>query len=145
MLTCQILAETKSAEQKWARELESTATAFPVIPFDFNVVPASEASSPAEYGPIVFVDADYAKTPTVCDGYLDRGEGHVGMLVEMETQHLRVIHLVDVIAREDQNVGRLFARDRINVLIDRVGRAKVPMLTDAFLRRQDLDELPELF
>ena len=38
----------------------------------------------------------------------------------------------------------LFAHDRIEVLVDRVGRALIPVLAHALLRRQDLDELAEL-
>ena len=62
----------------------------------------------------------------------------------MEPQHLLVVHLVDVIAGEHDDVARVLADDRVEVLVHRVGGALVPVLADALLRRQDLDELAEL-
>jgi hypothetical protein len=80
--------------------------------------------------------------PTIRD--LDRGQRHVGVLLEMEPQHLRVVHLVDVVARQHDDVPRRLAHDRVEVLVHGVGRAEVPVLAHALLRRQDLDELAEL-
>ena len=65
-------------------------------------------------------------------------------VLDVRLQHLPVIHLVDVIAGQDDDVARVLAGDRIEVLIDGVGRALVPVLADALLRRDDLDELAEL-
>ena len=59
-------------------------------------------------------------------------------------QHPRVVHLVDVIAREHDQVPRILAQDRVEVLVDRVGGAEIPVLADALLRAEDLDELAEL-
>ena len=39
----------------------------------------------------------------------------------------------------------VFLHDRIQVLVDGVGGALVPMLADALLRRQNLDELAQFF
>ena len=63
----------------------------------------------------------------------------------MRAEHPRVIHLVDVIARQHDQVARTLTRDGIEILIHGVRRALIPMLADAFLRRQNLDELAELF
>ena len=84
------------------------------------------------------------KRERVRDRHFDRGDRRVGALLEMEPQHLRVVHLVDVVAREHDDVARRLARDRVEVLIDGVGRAEIPVLADPLLRRQDLDELAEL-
>ena len=62
-------------------------------------------------------------------------------VVDVELQHLAVIHLVDVIAGQDDDVARVFALDRVHVLVDGVGGALVPVLADALLWRDDLDEL----
>src|SRR5262249_29962874 len=62
----------------------------------------------------------------------------------METQHARVVHFVDVIAREHDEVLRVFAHDRVQILVNRVGSALVPMLAHALLRRENLDELTPL-
>ena len=57
---------------------------------------------------------------------------------------LAVIHLVDVVAGQDHDVlGPLFF-ERVDVLIDGVGRALVPLLVDPLLRRHDVDELAQL-
>ena len=63
----------------------------------------------------------------------------------MRLQHLPVVHLVDVIAGQDDDVARILADDGVEVLIDGVGGALVPVFADALLRRQDLDELAQLF
>ena len=63
----------------------------------------------------------------------------------MEAQHLRVVHLVDVIAGQHDHVLGVFLHDRIQILVDGVGGALVPVLADALLRRQNLDELAQLF
>ena len=67
----------------------------------------------------------------------------VGAALLMETQHPGVVHLVDVIARQDDEVARTLADDRVEVLVDGVGRALVPVLADPLLGRQDLDELAQ--
>ena len=61
----------------------------------------------------------------------------------MLLQHQAVVHLVDVIAGEDENVLRLLGADGIDVLVDGVGGAHVPVLADALHGRQDFDELAQ--
>ena len=57
-------------------------------------------------------------------------------------KHRLVIHLVDVIAREDHEVLRSVAVDDVDVLEHRVGRAGVPLvLGDALTGRQDVETL----
>ena len=68
----------------------------------------------------------------VLDRNLDRRERHGGAALLMEAQHLRVVHLVDVIAREHDDVLQDFLHDRIQVLVHGVGRALIPVLADAF-------------
>ena len=48
-----------------------------------------------------------------------------------------------MIARQHDHVLRRLAHDRVQVLVHGVGGAQVPVLADALLRRQDLDELAE--
>src|SRR5262249_31167270 len=91
------------------------------------------------------VDADDAETAAFFGRNLDGRQRDVRAAIHMEAQHLRVIHLVDVITREDEDVRRFLAFDGIEVLIDGVGRAEVPVLAHALLWRQDFDELAELF
>ena len=44
----------------------------------------------------------------------------------MELQHRRVVHLVDMVARENEHIIRVIALDKADVLIDGVRRALVP-------------------
>ena len=65
-------------------------------------------------------------------------------LLAVEGDHGGVIHLVDVVAGQDQGVARGGLLDRVDVLIDGVGGALVPVLGDALLGRDDLDVLVQL-
>ena len=72
------------------------------------------------------------------------GDGQVGAAVAVEVDHGGVVHLVDVVAGEDQGVAGAGLLDRVDVLVDGVGRPLVPVLGDPLLRRDDLDVLVEL-
>ena len=87
---------------------------------------------------------DDAEPRCVRERHLEAGERGVGVPLDVKAQHLRVVHLVHVIARQHDDVARRFLRDGIQVLEDRVRGAEIPVLADPFLRRQDLDELAEL-
>src|SRR5205807_5548376 len=63
--------------------------------------------------------------------------------IEMLLEHLGVVHFVDVIAGEDKNVFRAFAADGVNVLVDGVGGAAIPLFADAHLRRKNFDKFAE--
>jgi hypothetical protein len=49
------------------------------------------------------------------------GEGDVGAGVDMLAEHLAVVHLVDVVAGEDEDVPGLLGADGVDVLVDGVG------------------------
>ena len=51
------------------------------------------------------------------------GDGAVGAVLLVEAQHLGVVHLVDVVAGEDQHVVRVVPLDEVDVLVDGVGGA----------------------
>ena len=83
----------------------------------------------------VFVRFDHAETS---GGFPRRdfegGDGDVCAGFDVLLEHLLIIHFVDVIAGEDEDEVRLLAADRIDVLVDGVGGALVPVLRDAHLR-----------
>src|SRR5437762_12769073 len=54
-----------------------------------------------------------------------------------------IVHLVDVIASQDQDIFRRVAAQDIEVLVDRISGTLVPIGSDALLGRQQLDELAE--
>ena len=91
------------------------------------------------------VNRDDPESRAVGQRDFDRRERHRRAALLMEPEHARVVHLVHVIARQHDHVLRALAHDRVQVLIDRVGGPLVPVLADALLRREDLDELAELF
>ena len=69
---------------------------------------------------------------------------HLGVRVHVLLQHAGVVHLVDVIAGEDDHVLRLFRADGVDVLVHGVRRTLVPALGDALHGRQDFDKFSEL-
>ena len=62
----------------------------------------------------------------------------------MLAQHAPVVHLVNVVAREDERVLGLLRADGIDVLVNRIGRAHVPVFAHPLHGRKDLDELAHL-
>ena len=70
---------------------------------------------------------------------------HVGVLLDVLHEHRLVVHLVDVIARQDDDVFRRVALDDVDVLIHGVGRAGIPgAVRDALARGQDVEALVAL-
>ena len=68
------------------------------------------------------------------NGHLGRRNCQVRALGIMEIDHLAVIHLVDVIARKDQDMVWLFILDRVDILIERISRALIPAIIETLLR-----------
>jgi hypothetical protein len=62
----------------------------------------------------------------------------------MLLHHLAVIHFVDVIAGEDEDVFGLLGADGINVLINGVGGALIPLVADPLHGGKHFDELSDL-
>ena len=62
----------------------------------------------------------------------------------MKRDHIRVVHLVDMITGENQGILRGGLLDGVHILVDRVGRSLIPVLGNALLRRDDLDIFVEL-
>src|ERR1700723_3800424 len=90
----------------------------------------------------VLVGFEHAETS---GGFLGRnfegGDGDVCAGFEMLRQHFLIIHFVDVIAGEDEDEVGLFRADGIDVLVNGVGGALIPVLRDAHLRSEDFDEI----
>ena len=73
-----------------------------------------------------------------------RADGQVGAGFDVALDQLGVVHLVDVVAGQDHHVLRPLFLDGVDVLVDGVGGALIPVLVDALLRGNDLDELAQL-
>ena len=91
----------------------------------------------------VFVDVDHSETRRFLEIDLNGGESDVGSGVAVLLHHLAVIHFVDVVAGKNQDVLGLLGADGINVLIDRVGCALIPLIADALHGRKNFDELAD--
>ena len=84
------------------------------------------------------------KRPAASAGVdFDGGHGDVGAGIHVLLQHLSVVHLVDVVAGKNDDVVGALAADGIDVLVDGVGGAQVPVGGDAHLRRKNFDEFAE--
>ena len=93
----------------------------------------------------VGVDLHHAELPgRRLHAHRQRADRQVGAALDVALDQLGVVHLVDVIAGQNHDVFRPFLLDRVDVLVDGVGRALIPVLVDPLLRRDDLDELAQL-
>ena len=81
-----------------------------------------------------------AEAACLLQRHLQHRDGAVCVLLFVIAQHVRIVHAVDVVAREDDDVFGVILVDERHVLIDGVCRALVPVgffLT--LVGRQDLD------
>ena len=92
----------------------------------------------------IAVDLHHAKVIGLTGIDQDGGQSHVSPSGQVLVQHELVIHLVNVIAGKDDDVLGLLRADGVNILVNRVGGAQVPVFTDALHRRQDLNEFAQL-
>ena len=78
------------------------------------------------------------------NGHLHAADRDVRAALLMERKQRPVVHLVDVVAGEDQDgLGPVLMND-VQILVDGIGRAAIPNLAELLLRRHDVDELAEL-
>ena len=93
----------------------------------------------------LLVDMHDAEAGRLHARHLEAADGHVGAGVDVLLEHQLVVHLVDVVAGEDDHELGAVALDDVDVLEDRVGGAGVPLrLRDALARRQDVEALVAL-
>ena len=94
---------------------------------------------------VLLVDVHHAEAGGLHARHLEAADGDVGVLVDVLLQHQLVVHLVDVVAGEDDHeLGRVVGDD-VEVLVDRVGGALVPLgLGDALGGGEDVEALVAL-
>ncbi len=93
--------------------------------------------------PAPVVHGHHAQRARVGERHVDAGDGHLRARIDVVLEHPAVVHLVDVVAGQDQHVPRGVAPKEIEVLVDGVRGALVPRRLDPLLRRQQLDEFVE--
>ena len=62
----------------------------------------------------------------------------------MTGNHRAIIHLIDMIPRQNQNILRVVIANDVQVLVDSVGSTGIPGRPDTLLGRQQLDKFTEL-
>jgi len=77
--------------------------------------------------PVGLVDVHDAEGGRLHPRHLDAGDGHVRTAVAVLLEHDLVVHLVDVVARQDDHEFGTVALDDVDVLEDGVGGALVPL------------------
>ena len=85
--------------------------------------------------PVVFVHRDDSEAGGFLDGNVDGADDRIRALGDEPMVHLRIVHLVNVIAGEDQQEFRVFSVDQEHILIHGVGGAAIPIFADTLLRR----------
>ena len=91
---------------------------------------------------VVVVDMHDAEGGGFAHRDLQASHGHVGVLLDVLHEHGLVVHLVDVIAGQDDDVFRRVALDDVDVLKHGVGRAGVPgAVRHALAGGQDVEAL----
>ena len=92
---------------------------------------------------LIFVDAANAEAFRLFDRHRDGADGQVGALLDVELQHLGVVHLINVVAGEDQHELRLVFVQKMKVLEDGIGGAGVPTVAVALLGRHGVEEFAQ--
>ena len=77
------------------------------------------------------------------EGNFDGGDGDIGGGVDVLLEHSGVVHFVDLVAGKDEDELGALAADGVDILINGVRGALVPLLRDAHLRGKHFDEFAE--
>src|SRR5208283_2707934 len=97
----------------------------------------------ANDAPILIGFEDTELLGGLSDGDSDGGDGDIGGGIDVLLEHSGVVHLVDMVAGKDEDKLGALAADGVNILINGVGSALVPLLRHAHLRGKHLDEFAE--
>ncbi len=93
---------------------------------------------------VVRIDLHDAEAGRFAQRHGNAADGEVRAALQVQTEHVAVIHLVDVVPGENQDVTRFLFLDAVNVLVDGVRRPLVPMLVDTLLRGEHFDVIAQV-
>ncbi len=94
---------------------------------------------------VVLVDMHDAEADGLHARHFQAADGDVGAGIDMLLQHVFVVHLVDMVAGQDDHVLDAIILDDVDVLVDGVGGAFVPLrFGDALGGRQNVEALVAL-
>lgn len=110
-------------------------------------MPATAGGSAAfrqtRYAP-VRVHCHHAEAAGFTAGHFNTGDGTLGPVFHVFSQHLGIVHLVDVIAGQNHHVlgGGFVGRENIDVLIHGIRCSAIPeFFVNPLLGRQEVDKL----
>ena len=86
---------------------------------------------------LIFVGIHYSEAARLLDRHIEYGDRRIRALLLMEADHLRIIHLIYVVAREDKDILGLVSSYKVEVLVYRVRRALVPIRSALSLIRRE--------
>lgn len=72
-------------------------------------------------------------------------DGEIGSHLLMVFNHGAIVHFVDMVTGQDDDILRVGLFDGIDVLIHRIGSALIPLFVDALLWRNDIEEFAEFW
>src|SRR5262245_57671279 len=93
---------------------------------------------------VVAIDLNNSEMATLTKRNRNGANGKIGAMFDMGRDHVAIIHLVDMVSRQDQHIFGVGLLDAVDVLVDGIGGSFVPMFVDALLRRKDLRIFVEL-
>ncbi len=82
--------------------------------------------------------------PRLACRYLDDTHGDVRAFLDVVRDHRTVVHLVDVVAGQNEHVLGPMRENEIDILVDRIRRAAIPHGSQLLLRGNRLHEFAEL-
>ena len=88
-------------------------------------------------------DFDHAEAADLIRRYGNGGQGHFSLLLDVVLEHSSVVHLVNLVALKDDHALRLLGTDGVDVLVDGVGGAHVPVGAGALHGGKKLKELAQ--
>src|SRR5690554_2723603 len=92
----------------------------------------------------LLVHLEYAKSLRILYGYIDASNGHICLAAYMISQHLPIIHFVDMVSGKNQHIFRHHLAKNVQILEDGICRPFVQFSFDTLLRWQQFDKLIEL-
>ena len=93
--------------------------------------------------PALFIDPHHAEMPAFGNRHGYASKRAIGVRPAVFLEEQRIVHLVDVIAGEDEDIRRVRLLDGVDVLVDGVCGSAIPEFAQTLLRRQDIDEFTE--
>ena len=76
---------------------------------------------------IILIGAHDTEAACLLDRHVDNGDGAIGAHLLMIAEHLGIVHLIDVVTRKNENILCIIAVDKLQILINGIGSAAVPV------------------